>query len=283
LTKRIRRAAAKHAARLRAALGRAAPAAAVVSIVAALWSVAAAAPAGGTSSQAVLPLTPSVPLTSAAFRGTPAVGALFTTSAGKLGAHFCTASVVHSAAGNLLVTAAHCVSSYSSTSPADLAFVPGYDDGAAPYGVWAVTRIFVDADWVSTADPDDDVAFLVVSQGGASTRIEDLTGAEHLGISRATAGVDRVIGYPGNRNKPVSCQNRLIALSPTQLQFNCANFTDGTSGGPFLVSIQPGTGDGTVIGVIGGYQAGGYSPDISYAARFGPNIAALAAAAAAGS
>jgi hypothetical protein len=30
-----------------------------------------------------------------------------------------------------------------------------------------------------------------------------------------------------------------------------------------------------VIGVIGGYQQGGDSPDISYAAAFGPNVRAL--------
>src|SRR6516162_6297864 len=66
-----------------------------------------------------------------AFAGTPAVGALFTTSAGKLGRHFCTASVVNSPAGDLVITAAHCVSGTS-----NVAFVPGYDRGATPYGVW---------------------------------------------------------------------------------------------------------------------------------------------------
>src|ERR1700731_2819824 len=40
--------------------------------------------------------------------GQPAVGALFTTSKGRLGQHFCTASVVDSPAGDLLMTAAHC-------------------------------------------------------------------------------------------------------------------------------------------------------------------------------
>ena len=45
-----------------------------------------------------------------AFTGTPPVGALFTTSAGQLGQHFCTASVVDSPAGDLVITAAHCVS-----------------------------------------------------------------------------------------------------------------------------------------------------------------------------
>ena len=60
-----------------------------------------------------------------AFAGTPAVGALFTMSAGQLGQHFCTASVVDSPDGDLAITAAHCVTSTSGT----VAFVPGYDNG----------------------------------------------------------------------------------------------------------------------------------------------------------
>ena len=65
-----------------------------------------------------------------AFAGTPAVGALFTTSAGKLGRHFCTATVVNSPAGDLVITAAHCVSGTSG-----VVFVPGYDNGTTPYGL----------------------------------------------------------------------------------------------------------------------------------------------------
>ena len=75
-----------------------------------------------------------------AFSGTPAVGALFTTSAGQLGSHFCTASVVGSPHGDLVVTAAHCVSG----GVAGVAFVPGYRSGAAPYGIWTVTKIYAD-------------------------------------------------------------------------------------------------------------------------------------------
>lgn len=44
------------------------------------------------------------------YRGTPAVGALFSLSGGHLGRHFCTASVVNSPVRDLVITAAHCVS-----------------------------------------------------------------------------------------------------------------------------------------------------------------------------
>ncbi len=49
----------------------------------------------------------------------------------------------------------------------------------------------------------------------------------------------------------------------------------GISWNPLLADINPVTGLGTVVGVIGGYQQGGSIPSVSYAARLGVNAAAL--------
>ena len=87
-----------------------------------------------------------------AFSGQPAVGALFTRSSGQLGKHFCTASVVDSPAGDLVITAAHCVTGAAGT----VEFVPGYDHGSTPYGVWTVTKVYVDRAWRSSASQDDE-------------------------------------------------------------------------------------------------------------------------------
>lgn len=201
------------------------------------------------------------------------VGALFRVSNGHLGTHFCTASVVHSPAGNLLITAAHCVTGYPA-SPVGLAFVPAYN-GTAPLGTWTVTRIFVDPAWVSSADPDDDVAFLTVAPHGTDTPIENVTGAERIRIAQPYAGIVRVIGYPNSQRRPVACQNNISAFSPRQMEFDCGGYTDGTSGSPFLINVNAATGEGTLIGVIGGYEQGGYSADVSYAATFGQNVLAL--------
>ena len=57
--------------------------------------------------------------------------------------------------------------------------------------------------------------------------------------------------------------------------FGCGGFTSGTSGGPLLADVNPGTGLGTLIGVIGGYQQGGLTDAVSYAARLGATAAAL--------
>ncbi len=198
------------------------------------------------------------------------VGALFTVSAGGLGQHFCSGSVVDSPAGDLVLTAAHCVSGRS-----QIAFVPDYSNGHEPYGVWLVSRVTVDQNWQSGSDPNDDFAFLTVYQTGAKASLQDLTGGETLDIGAPAGQTVTVAGYPDDLSTQISCQNVATAFSSSQLQFDCGGFPDGTSGSPFLVgSVSPGK-PGEVIGVIGGYERGGLTPSVSYAARFGPSMAAL--------
>jgi V8-like Glu-specific endopeptidase len=204
------------------------------------------------------------------FAGTPAVGALFTMSKGKLGRHFCTASVIGSPHGDLVITAAHCV-----TGTSGIVFVPGYDRDAAPYGIWTATKIYVDRSWTSSSDPDDDVAFLRVSQGSSTVPIEDVTGAEALKTGTPARQLVEVIGYPDSGSQPIVCRNWTREPMSEQLEFDCGGYTDGTSGGPFLASVNPLTGQGTVIGVIGGYEQGGLTPQVSYSSMFGANVAAL--------
>jgi V8-like Glu-specific endopeptidase len=219
--------------------------------------------------------TPTVPSIGQAFGGAAAVGALFTMSAGKLGAHFCTASVVNSARGDLAVTAAHCVTGRTG----QIVFVPGYADGQEPYGVWTVTRVYTDPAWQSSQDPDDDVAFLQLSEAGDGRAVEAVTGAEHFAAGWQTPALVQVIGYPDGADQPVVCANWTKLFSPTQLEFDCGGYTTGTSGGPFLADVSAGSGEGTIIGVIGGYEQGGFTPEVSYASAFGPAVSALYASA----
>ena len=79
------------------------------------------------------------------------------------------------------------------------------------------------------------------------------------------------------------CQNWTKAFSATQLEFDCGGYPNGTSGGPFLVRVDQATGQGTVMGVIGGYEQGGDDPAVSYSAVFGPAVRALYQHAVAGS
>jgi len=210
--------------------------------------------------------------------GTPAVGALFTSSQGKLNNHFCTASVVHSPHGDLAITAAHCATNLSGT----IVFVPGYHSGAEPYGAWTVTRIYVDSAWSASSSQDDDVAFLRLAQAGSTIPIEDVTGAETLATKTSARQMVEVIGYPDGSGLPIACRNWTSQPMSGQLEFDCGGYTNGTSGGPFLADVNPASGQGTVIGVIGGYEQGGFTPAVSYSVQFGASVASLYATAVAG-
>jgi V8-like Glu-specific endopeptidase len=212
------------------------------------------------------------------FGGVSAVGALFMESNGTLGSHFCTASVVDSTHGDLAVTAAHCVYGRTGT----MVFVPGYANGKAPYGVWPVTKVYTDSAWDASQDPDHDVAFLRLSDASDGAPIQNVTGAEAIGTDVSAGQTVQVIGYPDAADGPLWCSGPAKGFSATQLEFDCGGYTDGTSGGPFLTRVDPTTGQGTVIGVIGGYQQGGDTPQVSYAAVFGTAVAQLYATAEAG-
>lgn len=214
---------------------------------------------------------------SRSFDGTAAVGALFALSGGKITTHFCSASVVHSPHGDLVITAAHCV---ASSDPSTMAFVPDYNNGQSPYGVWPVKHIYTDDAWRSSSAPDDDVAFLTLSS--PETPIEDVTGGEQLATGLSAPAAVTVIGYPDGAGSPVTCRNWAKSMSPTQLEFDCAGFANGTSGGPFLTDISAVSGQGTIVGIIGGYQQGGDTADVSYSPVLGSNVAALYSQAVAG-
>ncbi|MBS2964646.1 trypsin-like serine protease [Actinocrinis puniceicyclus] len=210
------------------------------------------------------------------FAGLPQVGALFPYDGNGTGAHFCSGSVVASSGGDIVATAAHCVyDTYAGAYVGGVEFVPGYHDGVQPYGVWQVARALVAPQWIDDADPDYDVAFLVVRQPGSGRRIQDVVGADELGVDASVGGMTQVVGYPLDAQRPVTCTAPVKLFSATQLEFDCGGFPEGTSGGPFLAGVDPATGRSTVVGVIGGYQLGGETPDISYSAYFGDTVAAL--------
>ena len=201
------------------------------------------------------------------------VGALFKQDVN--GGHFCTASVVHSTDKDVLLTAAHCVHGGQGGSYAtDLVFIPDYRDGSTPQGQWPVTRIVVDRRWIASSDPDMDVAFVTVGEVGGKN-IEDVLGANTLGVNKGFTNVVQLTGYPSTASAPISCFNRTTQQSQYQMRIACTGFPGGTSGSPWLTSFDKATRTGTVIGVIGGYQQGGDSDDVSYSPYFDEEVQGL--------
>lgn len=191
------------------------------------------------------------------------------------GDHFCTGSVVDSPGKSIVITAAHCIHAGKGGGyQTDLAFVPGYRNGQSPNGIWPVSKMLVDDHWAQSSDPDYDVGFVIIGKLGGR-RIADVLGANRFGYN---AGYDkhvRITGYPSSGEDPISCVNKATKFQADQMKVDCTGYSGGTSGSPWLANFDRATHTGDVIGVIGGYQAGGDTDDTSYSPYFNDAIKAL--------
>ena len=201
------------------------------------------------------------------------VGALFEHDAN--GNHFCTASPVASPGRDLLITAAHCINGGKGGGyRQDIVFIPGYQDGQEPYGVWTPAQLLVAPQWMNSSDPDFDVGFIVLKPDDGKN-IQQVLGANQLGIDPGYQIKVRVTGYPASEDAPVTCVNKTSEQSPTQLRLECDGFTGGTSGSPWVTGFNTKTRTGTIVGVLGGYEEGGNTEGVSYSSYLGKEVQQL--------
>ncbi|WP_371656075.1 MULTISPECIES: serine protease [unclassified Streptomyces] len=229
---------------------------------------------------------------SRSFDGIPQAGTFFWTDANGTG-RTCSGSVVRSPGHDLTLSAGHCLKGYSGPSPRRrLAFVPQYHDGLKPFGVFPVAAdgVYVPQEYYDLGEHAGaayDFGFAVTEPNQDGTRLQDAVGGVHLLTGTGYYHLPvRMIGYPGNAQKPLECWSRTTRWASddpadpgTFPRIACDAFVGGTSGGPMLVPWPDGW---AVIGVIGGYHTGGNTPQVSYSAYFGAATRALYRAAVSG-
>ena len=198
----------------------------------------------------------------------PRVGAVFLSGSDL---HACTGSVLHSAAGNLVLTAAHCLS-----AGGQLRFVPGFASNAAPDDMWSMDALYLDPRWLANKNPLADYAIARVSRAAGGS-VEALVGsALTLGTSPARGTQVTVVAYPaGVGGLPIGCHVNTGLSDGGYPELPCAGLADGTSGAPWISGS-------TVTGVIGGLHGGGCAENLSYSPLFDQHIAQLLARAQAG-
>jgi hypothetical protein len=212
--------------------------------------------------------TAGTPISAAPVPPDRRIGALFL-GAGNL--HTCTAAVLDSTSGDLILTAAHCVA-----QGVDTTFVAGFKDDADPAAVWRVQTTYLDPRWVSSQDPSADFAILRVTHDGGGSVEAGAGGGLTIGAAPKRGTVVEVTGYGmGVGGGPIGCK-ATTELAPGGFpSLRCAGLTDGTSGAPW-------TAGPTVTGLVGGLDGGGCDENVSYSPPFGDGLVALLARAEAG-
>ena len=198
----------------------------------------------------------------------PRVGAVFFAGSDL---HACTGSVLHSTAGNLVLTAAHCLGGGNGAI-----FVAGFARKAAPDDLWTVDAMYLDPRWIANKDPLADYAIARVSRPGGGSVEGQVGSALSLGAAPARGSRVSVVAYPaGVGGMPIGCQASTGLSDSGYPELPCAGLVDGTSGAPWISGS-------TVTGVIGGLHGGGCAESLSYSSPFDQHVGELLARAEAG-
>jgi V8-like Glu-specific endopeptidase len=200
------------------------------------------------------------------------VGAIFEHDSS--GNHFCSASVVDSPAGNVIVTAAHCINGgRGGDDKSDIAFVPAYSDGNAPFGEWTPERYVMDPRWVKDHNEHYDVAFVVLKDYEGKN-IQEVLGGNSADFNAGYRHYVEVTGYPSSYSAPITCSN-WTSEADGYLEFQCGGYYGGTSGSPWVTDYNAQTRTGKVVGILGGYLEGGSVHNISFSSYLGDDIEKL--------
>ncbi|KAK4163118.1 trypsin-like serine protease [Cladorrhinum sp. PSN259] len=200
--------------------------------------------------------------------------------------HICTASIIDSPRGNIIVTAAHCVTDMKSGTLKDTVyFTPGYDKGKTPHGTFKsqAQAIYVSPNWIPTRDDYGnvdgkgspwDVAFVALLPLNGKYVAEAAGASLTPDFNPTLPTAVQVFGYPSDKtqykNEFYVCDATATAEHTDWEELLCTGIPGGFSGGPWI------TGGSKVIGVIGGEGQNLKASDPrNFAVRFSAKIRAL--------
>jgi hypothetical protein len=174
-------------------------------------------------------------------------GRLFVVQGGEESS--CTATAIDSPSRSLVLTAAHCVNS----GPRDgkpgvwstyLEFVPGYNLGVAPYGVFVLSgRPRALAGWTREGNPGFDLGAFLVAPNAEGAGLEDaLGGGARIVTDLSPRQRYESFGYPGGTERMRNCVSGYAGQDPAMISLpgpppvgiRC-RWAPGASGGAWLI------------------------------------------------
>ncbi|WRH26456.1 hypothetical protein GC088_07560 [Arthrobacter sp. JZ12] len=206
------------------------------------------------------------------------IGKVFFTMGGQN--YVCSANSVQSGNQSTVATAGHCTYDIDAGWATKFVFVPAYNNGASPYGMWAAASLHSTTEWVSRNDISYDGAFAVVEPLNGRT-LAATVGASNIGFNLARNLTYTAYGYPAarpfNGETLKSCYGTASAdrIGGTQSQGIPCDMTGGSSGGPWFI----GSGSGGTQNSVNSF---GYNiqKNVMYGPYFGSSIQSAYATAA---
>jgi V8-like Glu-specific endopeptidase len=180
--------------------------------------------------------------------------------------YMCSGSSIAAANRSLVQTAGHCVNAGPGEFATNFVFVPAYRDGQAPFGVFPAQRLHTTSQWSDHGDLSYDVGYAVVSPVN-SRSLADTVGAQGVGFNLSRGAHMHAFGYPAtgpyDGSKLAWCSGVVSQdTQGTSDQGMKCNMTGGSSGGPWFINYDEGTGVGTLnslnsfkystLGLLGG-------------------------------
>jgi V8-like Glu-specific endopeptidase len=203
---------------------------------------------------------------------TPTVGKVFFHDESDGKNYVCSGSTINNPAANMVSTAGHCVHHGNGGKwHSQWRFVPYYDHGATPYGVWYAHWLTTFNGWSNSGSYDWDVAFVNVWSNGGSNLI-NVVGGNGLRVNYPKTVYVTIMGYPAappfDGQWQYFCQgNTYPRWFTDQIGFDCL-MTGGSSGGPFFQDYND------YYGYVNGVISNG--PDTtSYSPYFDTDVANL--------
>lgn len=169
----------------------------------------------------------------------PHIGKVFYTLGGN--DYVCSANAVVSNNENTVATAGHCLKDGARAWASKFAFVPGYNNGNAPYGVWAGDALYVTPQWAASGDISYDTGFAVVTNPNGSASLSDTVGASAVAFNQPRGLDYKAFGYPAatpyDGASLYSCSGAATQdrYGQSKSQGIPCDMTSGSSGGPWLI------------------------------------------------
>ena len=160
-----------------------------------------------------------------------------------LGDYACSATVLDTPNGKVILTAGHCVlEPRLGRFASDIVFVPAYTDATAPYGIWSWQSAATTREWAYKGNTNYDFATVKLRELNA-TPIETVVGGRQMQTNIVRNQSYAAFGYPvnlGGGERQWSCFSGYAGKDPHQFRDGKApsaigcDMTAGASGGGWV-------------------------------------------------